>query len=95
MSLCKCGHERSEHHEKKHNCMRNCECKRFCAPDEKSIPVKRVEPVCTCSWCRQYALQEEPTTGLIDEDPTTSTLPTGKNVPPPASTKRGWPWIWP
>jgi hypothetical protein len=54
--ICHCGHEKAEHFDKAHNCMRQCDCVAFLSEDSpKPLPPRPNHPRwCKCAACKQH-----------------------------------------
>ncbi len=80
---CKCRHERGEHFEGKHNCMRQCDCKAFRDPRTPDpIPPRERRPNhaswCRCSRCAPFHAAPKSVVEALDDDeeaPSTQRIP--------------------
>ncbi len=70
---CKCKHEKGEHYDGEHNCMRLCDCKSFVVFDAPATPSKAARPH-HASWCRcARCVVFLPADAPIDDEPAPST----------------------
>ncbi len=64
--ICHCGHEKAEHFDKAHNCMRQCDCVAFLSEDaSKPLPPRPNHP----AWCKCFICKNYPQLGGLAADP--------------------------
>jgi hypothetical protein len=75
--ICHCGHEKAEHFDKAHNCMRQCDCLEFLSESEpKPLPPRPNHALaCRCFTCKQYPMPEQPSPEFDWDEDTDPILP--------------------